>query len=189
MNFSPCFYSFHSPLFLFTNHSAFVILILIVSFATILYIMKRSVYSMKRKTPLYVILFKVFHAQRGHSRPYMESIGLSPGQPKLLNHLIQHGECLQKDLAAALDVEPGTVSKLLGGMEESGYITRNSIAGDKRAILISLTEEGRKRQELYSNHMKQVAEQMMQDFSAEEKEAFENLLCRAYRNLTEKEIL
>lgn len=144
---------------------------------------------MTHKTPLYVILFKVFHAQRAHSRPYMESIGLSPGQPKLLNHLAQHGECLQKDLAAALDVEPGTISKLLNSMEECGYITRGSIAGDKRAILISLTDEGRRRQQLYSAHMRQVADQMMQDFSDEEKEMFESLLCRAYHNLTDKDIL
>ena len=68
---------------------------------------------MKHKTPFYIILFKVLHAQRGQSRPFMETIGLSPGQPKLLNHLAQHGECLQKELAAALDVEPGTISKLL----------------------------------------------------------------------------
>ena len=144
---------------------------------------------MKHKTPFYIILFKVLHAQRGQSRPFMETIGLSPGQPKLLNHLAQHGECLQKELAAALDVEPGTISKLLTAMEENGYITRSSIAGDRRAIRIAITEEGRKRQLLYSSHMDKVAARMMQDFSPEDREAFEDLLCRAYQNLTGKEIL
>ena len=144
---------------------------------------------MKHKTPLYIILFKVRQARRVLSRSYMEIVNLSPGQPKLLHHLAQHGSCLQKDLAAALDVEPGTISKQLNSLEELGLITRGSIAGDKRAILVSLTEEGRIRQQHYSEHMREIDARMMQDFTEEEKEQFEDLLCRAYQNITDREIL
>lgn len=141
-----------------------------------------------KQTPLYVILFKVFHAQRAHSRPYMETIGLSPGQPKLLNHLASHGQCLQKDLASALDVEPGTVSKLLNAMEENHYITRSSIPGDKRATLIALTDEGRRLSTLYTAHMSKLQFHMLEGFSEEEKVAFEDMLCRAYHNMTGRDI-
>ena len=144
---------------------------------------------MNRKTPLYIIISKLLRAQRGHSRPYMEAIGLSPGQPKLLNHLAQHGPCLQKDLAAALDVEPGTISKHLTALEENGCIARSGIAGDRRAVCISLTEEGLRRQQLFAAYMKQITGQILKDFTPEEQDAFEELLCRAYYNLSGKEIV
>ena len=144
---------------------------------------------MKRKTPFYIILFKVRQARRALSRSYMETVGLSPGQPKLLHHLAEHGSCLQKDLAAALDVEPGTISKQLNSLEELGLISRGSIAGDKRAILVSLTEEGRIRQKRYAEHMREIDAHMLRDFTDEEKEQFEEMLCRVYKNLTDRDIM
>ena len=76
------------------------------------------------KIPFNLIVLKTFHAQKNKVRPLMNAIGLSPGQPKVLTFLALHGACLQKDLAAACDIEPATISKLLNLLEEKGYLER-----------------------------------------------------------------
>lgn len=140
------------------------------------------------QTPLYIILFQVLHAQRAKSGPYRDCLDLSPGQPKLLRFLSRHGECLQKELATGLDLEPGTVSKLLNPLEDNGLITRSSIPGDKRATRISITDEGKRIYLLYSTYMEGLEQGMMQGFSEEQKEVLKDLLCRVYHNLTGRDI-
>lgn len=64
------------------------------------------------KTPLYILLFKVFHAQRNKTRANMNEYDLAPGQPKVLRYISSHSECKLKDIAIECDVEPPTVSKI-----------------------------------------------------------------------------
>ena len=93
-------------------------------------------------TPFHLMILKAFSAQRNTIRPRMAGLGLSPGQPKILNILTMRGECLQKDLAEACDIEPATVSKLLNNMEENHLITRGTVPGNKRAErFLSLQKE------------------------------------------------
>lgn len=135
--------------------------------------------------PFNLLILKVFHAQKNRVRPAMAEIGLSPGQPKLLTFLALHGECLQKELAAACDIEPATISKLLNLLEENGLIARSDRAGDRRAVAVDLTEKGRR---LYENEIRVRIEKInsdaLRDFSEAERQEFERYLRRMYRNLT-----
>ena len=108
------------------------------------------------KLPFNLLVLKVFHAQKNRVRPEMALIGLSPGQPKLLTFLALNGECLQKDLAAACDIEAATISKLLNSLEENGLIRRDTHSGDRS----------------------------LSGFTPEEAELFQRFLKRMYRNLT-----
>ena len=69
------------------------------------------------KVPLYILLFKTFHAQRNKNRMHMDEFNLSPGQPKVLRYISSHNECKLKDIATECDVEPATVSKILNSLE------------------------------------------------------------------------
>ena len=56
-------------------------------------------------------------------------LGLTPGQPKVLEFLLRHGESDQKTIAAYCEIEPATVGSILLRMEEGGLILRRQKAG------------------------------------------------------------
>jgi len=89
----------------------------------------REAFSMQ----LYMALSRTFHAQKNRFRPGMAQIGLSSGQPKILEYLSPGNCSMQKDIAAALDIEPATVSQILNNMVQSGLIRRPSAEARKRA--------------------------------------------------------
>lgn len=138
--------------------------------------------------PFHLILLKAFSAQRNTIRPQMANLGLSPGQPKILNILAMRGKCLQKDLAESCDVEPATVSKLLNSMEKNDLIARSSVPGNKRAIEIAITPKGTRLQKEITLICAQIEEKALKNFSETERENFETYLCRMYHNLTGKEM-
>lgn len=140
------------------------------------------------KTALYSILMKTYHAQRAKIRPYMKDIGLSAGQPKILNYLVAHAECTQKDIAKGCDIEPATVSKLLDNMETSGLVERKRMHEDRRSFAIIISESGRIAQKKWRSHCLDVEADALRDFSEEEKECLRTYLCRMYKNLTDREL-
>jgi len=134
------------------------------------------------------IFIKAFRAQQSKIRPYMSSIGLTPGQPKILEFLASNNHCMQKDLACACDIEPATVSSLLNNMEREGLIERTSIKGNKRALSISITDKGREYHEKMQIHFREVNAMALIGFTDEEKKQLSKYLCRIYMNLTGMEI-
>lgn len=140
------------------------------------------------QTQLYMALYKTFHAQKNKIRPGMTEIGLSPGQPKILHYLSRTNNCMQKEIAAALDIEPATVSQLLNKMVSSGLIQRSDSAERRRAECISITEKGRALYERWDLLGSRVEEAALQGFSPDERERFLGYLCRMYRNLTGKSL-
>lgn len=114
----------------------------------------------------------------------MAGLGLSPGQPKILNFLMLHNNCMQKQLAASCDIEAASISKLLNNMESQGLIERRPLEEDKRAVAISITEKGREANESMNQYLNYVNQTSLQGFSEEEAAAFQEYLCRMYYNLT-----
>lgn len=140
------------------------------------------------KTSFHTLLFKTFHAQRKQIRPYMNDVGLSSGQPKLLGYLLDHNACMQKDLAEYCDIEPATVSKMLDALERNALIERKLVAGNRRAGSIMITDKGKTAYETWQIHCREVEEKTLQGFNASERAMFMDFLCRAYFNLTRKDI-
>lgn len=140
------------------------------------------------KTPLHLALLKTYYAQRNLVRPAMAEIGLSPGQPKILNYLAEHDHSLQKDVAARCEIEPATVSKLLDGMERAGLVERSAVEGDKRATRVAITEKGRELQKQAKERFRAIVKRELKGFSKEEAERFFTYLSRVYHNLTGREI-
>ena len=80
------------------------------------------------KTPFHLLLIRTYHAQKNRLRPEMAGIGLSPGQPKILNRLMEKDCCMQKELAESCDIQPATVSRMLDTMEQAGLVCRQEEA-------------------------------------------------------------
>ena len=141
------------------------------------------------KTPLYMLVFKAFHAQRQKNRMNMNAFRLSPGQPKVLRYIQNHKDCKLKDIAKECDIESATVSKMLDNLEEKGMIIRNINPQNKRAYQVNLTDKGRSALQKWEEHCMEVEQISLQGFTPEEKEQFQNYLSRMYTNLTGKKIL
>lgn len=69
--------------------------------------------------------------------------GLTPPQYMLLRMLDVDGPSRVSSIATSLGVKSPAVSMLMQGLEERGLIAREHDAGDRRAINVSLTTEGR----------------------------------------------
>lgn len=69
-------------------------------------------------------------------------LGLSPGQPKILEYLAEYGEHEQKDIATYREIEPATVGSILLRMETAGLIARRNRPDNRRSLYVSLTPKG-----------------------------------------------
>ena len=73
------------------------------------------------------------------------ALGLSSGQPKVLECLLACGESNQKSIARFCEIEQATVGSILTRMERDGLVCRAQRAGNRRSLYVSLTERGREK--------------------------------------------
>ena len=76
-----------------------------------------------------------------------------------------------------------TLTSMLDRLEESGYLERVHSKTDRRKILIRLTEDGKKLQEVYSEVSEEMTEVYYEGFDNSEIDAFEGFLERVLENL------
>lgn len=113
----------------------------------------------------------------------IESLKLSIGQPKVFDFLKDHDGCIQKEIAVGCQIEPASVTSILLTMEKRGFIERRSINDNRRAHYVFLTEEGKRIANLVREAMLKVEEQVLENFTTEEKEILIKLLKKANYNL------
>lgn len=133
----------------------------------------------------HMLLYRAFHAQRNYLRPCFGRIGLGAGQPKLLVYLDGHGPCRQKELADYFEIDPAAVSRMMDTLERGGFVVRRRDEASRRGDLVELTEKGRQAVQAWTEFCGQEEEQMLHDFTPEERQQFAEFLTRAYRNLRE----
>jgi len=76
-------------------------------------------------------------------RPILEPMGLTHPQYLVMLALWQESPRSLKNIGAALQLDPATLSPLLKRLQASGYITRERNAEDERVLDIALTDAGR----------------------------------------------
>jgi DNA-binding MarR family transcriptional regulator len=69
--------------------------------------------------------------------------GLTGSQLSALAALDRHGALRLGELARVEAVSPPTLTKIVGGLEAEGYVTRTPDPGDRRSALVALTRKGR----------------------------------------------
>lgn len=103
-----------------------------------------------------------------------KELGLSSGQPKVLDALLENEGSDQKTLAKLCEIEQATLGNIIMRMEENGLVERRQKAGNRRSFYIYLTEHG-----------KTVAEQMKVIFDEEDTNALQ-LLSKDEQQLAEE---
>ncbi|MDO5547165.1 MAG: MarR family transcriptional regulator [Eubacteriales bacterium] len=81
-------------------------------------------------------------SRRIFSRAQQE-LGLSPGQPKVLDFLLENEGSDQKTIAANCEIEQATLGSILLRMEEKGLIERRRQPGNRRSLFVYLTDSGK----------------------------------------------
>ena len=131
------------------------------------------------------LLTRTANAHFKRSTSQFAELGLSSGQPKVLERLVNLEGCMQKELAEACEVEPATITSILPSMEKKGLIKREPIIQESgtRSLSVRLTEKGKEKEREVANVFNQVESLSFKGFSQEEKETFLNLLERVYQNI------
>ena len=108
----------------------------------------------------------------------LKPLGLSTGQPKVLDHLRYHNGASQKDIAHACHIEPASLTSILNRMEKQHMIERKNLNGNRRSFHIFLTDYG---MEL------SVEQEVFSGISNAEKEQFLKIFEKLYKNTTKEE--
>ena len=109
-------------------------------------------------------------------------LGLSPGQPKILEVLAEYGEHEQKDIDGYWEIEPATVGNILTRMEAAGLIVRRNRPHNRRSLYVSLTPKGEEMARTMRDVFAAAEAQVTAGLSEEERAALLRLLSKCVQN-------
>lgn len=96
----------------------------------------------------------------------------------ILIHLVKHGPMRPADLAAAMHVEPSTVSRHLAQLVADGAVDRTVDPTDGRAYIVTATKRGQQRVEAAVADRVAIFEQVMAEWSDDDLRSFARLIAR-----------
>jgi DNA-binding MarR family transcriptional regulator len=114
-----------------------------------------------------------------------------PGEPQhvepnhldVLDLLTRRDGRRMSELAAALHVDPSTITRTMHRMEAAGLAQRASVAADGRLVTAHLTEEGRRVHGLVAGRRAELIAAGLAGLSSDEQERLVDLLERFLRSL------
>lgn len=109
-------------------------------------------------------------------------LGLSPGQPKILEFLAEFGEHEQKEIAEYCEIEPATVGSILLRMENAGLVTRRNRPHNRRSLYVSLTPKGEQLAKTVEGIFARAEAQITAALTEEERVLLLNLLTKCVQN-------
>jgi MarR family transcriptional regulator, organic hydroperoxide resistance regulator len=122
-------------------------------------------------------LFRAVSRMRGRDT-HLAGGELSHAQFELLIELDECGELSVGELALAARLSPASVTQMLDGLVESGYVDRTRSDSDRRVVLAALTTLGRARVEAKRAAWKERWERVLADISPRDMKAATSVLER-----------
>lgn len=132
---------------------------------------------------LHYLLMRAHNAVNREVLAGAAKLGLTPGQPKILEFLMKNGESDQKTLAAECEIEQATAGGILLRMEEAGLIARRRRDGNRRSLYVSLTEAGRRAALAMEEVFKEVDRRAVSGLAEGEEARLKELLCLVRRSM------
>ena len=132
------------------------------------------------------VTFRLVQAARAHrtrAGVHLARIGLHPGQEAVLKALADEDGQSMSELAAALGVQPPTVTKMVARLGAQGLVTRQVSAADGRLARVYLTEVGRDRVEAVDTVWKRVEKEALAGLDDKDRKRLRRLLKQLERNL------
>jgi MarR family transcriptional regulator, organic hydroperoxide resistance regulator len=88
-------------------------------------------------------LLQAARAYRVRAAKLLSRVGLYPGQDALLKLLDAHGRLTMGQAAAALSIQPPTVTKMVNRLTAAGLLETHVVDRDRRKIAVGLTDAAR----------------------------------------------
>ena len=101
----------------------------------------------------------------------------------LLNQLVYRGGGRASEMAEAIETSTSNVTKVVRRLERAGLITRGPDPVDNRAVIIALTDEGRRAGEKILAELRRVRGTALAPWSEQDRQDFERLTIRYVRDL------
>jgi DNA-binding MarR family transcriptional regulator len=90
------------------------------------------------------LLMRVARAQRRRWRDALAPWDLSPHQARALRVISERDGVRLSDLAEALHIAPRSATDVVDGLQERGLVERTPDPGDRRAVILRPTDDGRR---------------------------------------------
>lgn len=90
------------------------------------------------------------------------------GERFIICYLYSHERTLPGEIAQEMHTTTAHVAKILRGLDERGFVTRELDVKDRRRILVSLTEAGKKEAQIYVENMLGLLEQALRHLGEED---------------------
>ena len=90
------------------------------------------------------LLMRVARTQRRRWREALAPWDLSPHQARALWVVCENDGVRLSDLAEALRIAPRSATEVADGLQERGLLERTPDPGDRRAVILRPTDEGRR---------------------------------------------
>ena len=134
---------------------------------------------------VHFLLLRAFHYSHKCIAKQTQELGLCPGQPKILEYLLENDGCIAREICKGCVLDKSTMTSLLTRMESQGLIFKEESRQDKRAVHIRLTEKGRTMAEAAKVIFQEADAKTLQGISVEERQTLTRLLQTVILNLEE----
>lgn len=128
-------------------------------------------------------LAQAAHAYRVRAGGQLARVGLHSGQESLLKALAAEDGMTMSDLAAALGVQPPTVTKMIARLAAQDYVERRASRGDGRQAEVYLTERGRRAIDSIDKVWKRIEKTALEGIDDKDRKRLRKLLREIERNL------
>lgn len=131
---------------------------------------------MKVQDCIFFQLTKASQAGIGFWASKVKHLGVTASQAMLLNFLGEEDRVLSRSLGQKLQISSATMTGILDRLEKLALIERRPHPEDRRAILICLTDQGRKYAEEINAIMVAANREYLERLDAEQADAFRETL-------------
>ena len=135
-----------------------------------------------KETLHYLLMFDHLMVQKALLSSVKDT-GLTPGQPKILDYLLHHDGAIQKEIAIFCHIEPASLTTILSGMENKGYIERKTTDNNRRSLHVYLTETGKKYADRLNLEFARIESDALRGFDEKDTQQLYELLNRVYQNM------
>ena len=109
----------------------------------------------------YVKLMRAGRAVSARMEHRLAARGLTPTQLGVLEAILHKGPLTQRALGRLVLTSPGNMTDVIDKLERRGLVERCKVAGDRRAVNVDLTAEGRALIEgIFPDHARDIAAAM-----------------------------
>ena len=122
------------------------------------------------------LLMRVARTQRRRWRDALAPWDLSPHQARALGVVVEREGVRLSDLAESLHIAPRSVTEVADGLQARGLVERTPDPGDRRAVILRPTAEGRRLRAEVGRARAEANEELLSRLPADDRATLARLL-------------